>query len=150
MILQGYDLKTISEDQDADLLIRWTPFSCALFGTMGMMIQNPWYFIILGALTMVGGFGSRSFYDYLYNATLRHIFQSERTPLHGKQRRFGCAVGACLYIAGGVGFFIGNVWLFYIPTLFIIFFAWVVAITQWCFASSLYNLIRGRKEARCC
>jgi hypothetical protein len=141
LLMQGYNNEVICGCKNINVLARWTPLACATFGTLGLILGNSTYFIILGALTTIGAFSSRSFYDYIYNYLFRCIFKTEKTPLHGNQRRFGCGIGAILYILGGVGFSIGNLWLAYIPTVFMVSLAFIAAFTQWCFASTLYNAI---------
>ncbi|MEI6884123.1 MAG: DUF4395 family protein [Bacteroidota bacterium] len=150
IISQGYNQEAIKSNKNLDLLIRWTPFACGLSGTIGLFLQNPYYFMFLGMLTAIGGLGSVSFYDYIYNYTLRYVLASGKVPLHGPQRRFGCSVGAILFITGGIGFYLENPWLAYIPTGFIICLAYIAAITQWCFASTLYNLLWGKQLNQCC
>lgn len=144
--MQGYDNKIICDCKDVNMLVRWTPLACALSGTLGLYLKSPVYFVLLGVLTTIGGFTSRSFYDHIYNSTLRFVVGTMKTPVHGNQRRFGCSVGAFLYILGGLGFYTGNIWLSYIPTLFIISLAYVAAFSQWCFASTIYNLLFNKNK----
>jgi len=70
-------------------------------------------------------------------------------PRHGAPRRFGCAIGAALFILNGTGFYLRSPILSFIPALIIIPLAFGAAFTQWCFASALYRLISGKK-ADCC
>jgi hypothetical protein len=70
-------------------------------------------------------------------------------PRHGAPRRFGCAIGAVLFILSGIGFHAHSQVLAWLPALVIIPLAFIAAFTQWCFASALYRLISG-KNADCC
>jgi len=85
----------------------------------------------------------------VYDISFKHIFHLGKIPRHGNARRFGCAIGAVLYISSGIGFFIENMYLAYIPSLVIISLAFIAAVTQWCFASTLYNFL-FRKNETCC
>ncbi|MGB7540318.1 MAG: DUF4395 family protein, partial [Anaerolineales bacterium] len=107
------------------------------------------YLLALGILTLTGAFSSRSFYDRLYSGGLSTLFPMGDIPAQGNPRKFGCGVGACLYILNGLGFLLGNIYLSLIPALVIIVLAYVAAFTQWCFASTLYNAI-FRKQEKCC
>lgn len=146
IIKQGYSDEQVCNCEDINVLIRWTPIMCAAFGSVGLFLQNPYYFMALGMLTSIGAFTNRSFYDHIYNYGVRPFTRTEKTPLHGKQRRFGCAIGSLLFILAGIGFYNYNIYLAYIPSLMIIILAFLASITQWCFASTLYNIIFLRKK----
>jgi len=145
ILMQGYEKEILCDCKNVNLLVRWTPLCCALFGTLGLYLESSVYFIILGLLTTLGALSHRSFYDNIYNATLRFVLKTQKTPQHGNQRKFGCGIGAFLYLIGGIGFYFDNVWLSYCPTLFIVFLAYIAAFSQWCFASTIYNLLFSKK-----
>jgi hypothetical protein len=147
--MQGYTPLDITTFTNIDLLIRATPFFCSMLGLLGVLLKSPVYLVSLGLLTTIGAFTDRSFYDYIYLYLFKHIFPLGDVPRHKNARRFGCGIGACLFISGGIGFYINNLYLSYIPTLFIIVLAFIAATTQWCFASTLYNFLFGKNE-KCC
>jgi hypothetical protein len=147
MLMQGYGSEVVCGSQDINFLVRWGPFACASLGALGLYLRSPGYFIVLGLLTTIGVFTSRSFYDYIYNYTLRFVFRTEKTPRHGGQRRLACSIGTLIYISAGIGFYVGNVWLAYAPTAFLIALGYIAALTHWCFASVIYNLFSGKKNA---
>ena len=149
LLVQGYQQNDVIHNQNLNLLARWTPLACGCFGTLGLILGSPAYFWALGFLTLLGAIGSRSFYDYLYQILLRPLTGLGDMPLHGAPRRFGCAIGAVLFLLSGTGFYMQSPLLSFIPALIIIPLAFVAAITQWCFASTLYRLIFGRK-LDCC
>ncbi len=143
LILQGYSEVDICDCKNIDLLARWTPSACALFGAVGLILRSPLYFWILGACTLLGAFGPQSAYDYLYILFIRPVLHTGEMPNHGNQRRFGCAIGAFLFVLSGFGFHAANPWLAWLPSATIVFLALIAATTQWCFASTLYVLIWG-------
>ena len=149
LMVQGYQQEDVIHNQNLNLLARWTPFICGCLGTLGLFLGSPSYFWVLGFLTLLGAIGSRSFYDYLYQVFVRPLAGLGDMPFHGAPRRFGCAVGASLFLLSGTGFYVQRPLLSFLPALIIIPLAFVAAITQWCFASSLYRILFAR-EANCC
>ena len=149
LLLQGYSRDDVVHHANLNLLARWTPFACGCLGTLGLSLRSPAYLWALGILTLIGSVSSRSFYDYLYQIFLRPMTGLGEMPRHGAPRRFGCAVGAGLFILSGTGFYLRLPMLSVIPALIIIPLAFGAAFTQWCFASALYRLISGQK-ADCC
>lgn len=147
--MQGYQRDDVICNPNINLLARWTPFACGCFGTLGLVLHSPLYFGALGILTFLGSVSRRSFYDYLYQIIIRPLTALGDMPFHGAARRFGCAIGAALFILSGAGFHMQHPLLAFIPSLIIIPLAFTAAMTQWCFASALYGLIFG-KSADCC
>ncbi|MGA2263169.1 MAG: DUF4395 family protein [Acidobacteriota bacterium] len=145
LMMQGYSEADICDCKNINVLARWTPSACALFGTIGLLLKSPIYMTALGLLTLIGATSSRSFYDYLYVFLVKPVLYLGEMPFHGNPRRFGCGIGACLFLLTGIGLFTGNTALTYIPSLTIIGLALVAATTQWCFASALYALLWGDK-----
>lgn len=171
LLVQGFSAAAVDNEPKIGSLARWTPLSCAAFGTtglalgslfslgatlcpcaifgaLGLGIGSGWFFVGLGLLTLTGGVTTRSIYDRLYNAVFRRILRTPPVPRHGPPRQFGCAIGGSMYVWSGIGFFLGNAWLAYIPAGFMVVFATIAGITQWCFASALYAVLfqRGGRE----
>jgi len=127
------------------------------------------YFLVLGAFTLTGGFSDSSIFDRLYNVLLRPLFGGSPIPPHGAPRRFGCAIGGLVYMASGAAFLLafrttiigggadGPTTIFitthnlllpavaYGLAIFMIVFALIAGITQWCFASTLYKFLFAKK-----
>jgi len=167
LLMQGFCQKDIDRLPQLGGLARWTPLSCAAFGTAGLWLQgilpiggflcpcvitgvaglwlgSGWFFIALGLFTLTGGFTARSIYDRLYNLTFRYIFRTSPVPRHGSPRKFGCAIGGVMYLLSGIGFLVHNYWMAFIPAVFMVIFATIAGLTQWCFASALYSWLFGR------
>lgn len=149
LLVQGYEREEIASNARLDVLARWTPFACGCCGTIGMLSGSAWFLWALGLATLVGAVGTRSFYDWLYQVFLRSITRWGDMPCHGAPRRFGCAIGAVLFLVGGTGFFLDRPLIAYLPLLVIVPLAFTAALTQWCFASALYRAI-FRTPADCC
>lgn len=164
LLKQGFTPADVENEPKVSFLARWTPLSCAVSGTtglavgsivsvgavvcpcalftaLGLGIGSGWFFLALGVLTLTGGVTARSIYDRLYNGLICRILHTSPVPRHGPPRQFGCAIGGCMYVLSGIGFLEGNMWLAYVPAGFIITFAAIAGITQWCFASALYGVL---------
>jgi len=168
--MQGFRAADVDGEPQIRRLACWTPLSCATLGAaglaagsvllpigaaicpcaaaslLGLWLGSGWFFIVLGLLTLTGGVTARSVYDRLYNATLRHVFRTAPVPNHGAPRRFGCAIGGLMYIASGMGFLLGNLWLAFIPAVLMVVLATIAGLTQWCFASALYGWLFGQRR----
>jgi hypothetical protein len=169
LLMQGFRAGKIDSEPKIDSLARWTPLSCATLGTaglgvgslvsvgaavcpcalfsaLGLGIGSGWFFSALALLTLTGAVTDRSIYDRIYNSVIRRLLRTPPVPRHGPPRQFGCAVGGGLYALSAIGFFQGNVWLAYIPAVFIVIFAGIAGVTQWCFASALYAFLFTRSS----
>ena len=170
LLMQGFRTSEIDSEPKIDSLARWTPLSCATLGTtglgvgslvsigaaicpcalfsaLGLGIGSGWFFSALALLTLTGAVTERSIYDRVYNLVIRRFLRTPPVPKHGPPRQFGCAIGGGLYALSAIGFFQGNAWLAYIPAMFIVIFAAIAGVTQWCFASALYALLFSRRTA---
>ena len=150
LIAQGYDLHLINSTPRIIPLTKWTPMTCATIGLVGVLLKSPEYLIILGLCTSIGAFTNRSFFDLLYKYIFSYIFRFGEMPEHKIQRKIGCGIGACMFIVSGIGFYIQNPYLVYIPSLFMITFAFIAGIFNWCFVSTFYTLACGRTKNKCC
>ena len=149
ILMQGYSNSDIAKYKNINLLIRWTPFACSMLGLAGVLLKSPTYLLSLGLLTTIGALSSTSFFDYIYKYTFGLLLPFGEIPKHGPARRFGCAIGAFLFMASGAGFYFHNSYLAYIPACIIIPLAFIAATTQWCFAPTLYNFIFNKNEVCC-
>jgi hypothetical protein len=149
LLVQGYQRTDIASNAHLDMLARWTPFACGCFGTIGILSASERFLWALGLATLVGAMGTRSVYDWLYQVLLRPLIGWGDMPRHGAPRRFGCAIGAALFLLGGTGFFLNRPLVGYVPLFVIVPLAFVAAFTQWCFASALYRLV-SRTSGDCC
>lgn len=149
LVAQGYDEQEVTCNKRIVPLAKWTPIACAIFGAIGVVLRSSEYLIILGLFTFIGAFTSRSLYDYLYKYLLSSFIKLGDMPKHGIPRRIGCGIGACMFVISGIGFYWNNPMLAYIPSIFMITFALIAGIFNWCFVSTFYGLIVGKKQ-QCC
>ena len=149
LVAQGYDENEVNCNKRIVPLAKWTPIACAILGIVGVIMQSSGFLIVLGLLTFIGAFTSRSLYDYLYKYIFSSFIRLGEMPKHGIPRRIGCGIGACMYIISGIGFYWGSNMLAYIPSLFMITFALIAGIFNWCFVSTFYGMMVGKKQ-ECC
>jgi len=149
LVAQGYDEIEVTSNKKIVPLTKWTPIACAILGIVGVAMQSSGFLILLGLFTFIGAFTSRSLYDYLYKYLFSSFIRLGDMPKHGIPRRIGCGIGACMYIISGIGFYWGSDLLAYIPSVFMITFALIAGIFNWCFVSTFYGLIVGKKQ-ECC
>jgi hypothetical protein len=146
LVAQGYDEQVVDNNIKIIYLAKWTPFACAIFASIGLVFQSGIYLVILGSLTFVGAFTTRSLYDYLYRYIFSDIINLGDMPKHGTPRRIGCGMGACMFVISGIGFLENLPLLAYIPSLFMITFSLIAGFSNWCFVSTFYGLIVGKKQ----
>lgn len=139
---QGFPVEDLKTNENIIRLSRWTPFSCTAFGIIGLLLQSPVYFIVLGLYTLIGLFRPWSFYEYTYKYFFSYFIKLGEMPRHSIYRRIGCLIGSIMYILTGLGFYYHNIYLAYIPSLAIITIATISGITGWCFVSSVYHLFK--------
>jgi hypothetical protein len=149
LLMQGYRKEDVFNNLQINILARWTPLACGICGSLGFLLKSPIYLWLLGLLTLAGAVSNRSIYDYFYQVLIRPFISLGDMPHHGAPRRFGCAIGAILYLLSGTGFQLQRPLLSFIPILIIVPLAFIAAFTQWCFASALYRFLSG-KNVECC
>ena len=150
LTMQGFSEYDVDSNPNILALTKWTPFMCALFGGIGVILGSAHYLIILGILTFIGAVRPYSLYDYLYKYVFKYIFKFGDGIHHGIQRKIGCGIGACMFIISGIGFYIENLYLAYIPSCFMITFALIAGFFNWCFVSTFYALLSGKPKENCC
>lgn len=149
LVAQGYDEIEVTTNKRIVPLTKWTPIACAILGIVGVAMQSSGFLILLGLFTFIGAFTSRSLYDYLYKYFFSFFIRLGDMPKHGIPRRIGCGIGACMYIISGIGFYWGSDMIAYIPSIFMITFALIAGFFNWCFVSTFYGLMVGKKQ-ECC
>lgn len=149
LVAQGYKEIDVVSNKQIVPLAKWTPIACAILGIVGVAMQSAGFLILLGLFTFIGAFSSRSIYDYIYQYLFSSFIKLGDMPKHGIPRRIGCGIGACMYIISGIGFYWGSDLLAYIPSIFMITFALIAGFFNWCFVSTFYGLIVGKKQ-ECC
>lgn len=139
---QGFPLQDVNTNKNIISLSRWTPFSCASLGIIGLLLHSPIYFLILGLLTLIGPFRPWSFYDYSYKYFFSYIIKLGVMPRHSNYRRIGCFIGSLMYLSSSLGFYYNDIYLAYIPAVAIIIIASISGFTGWCFVSTVHHLFK--------
>ena len=145
LIMQGFLRHDVDCNPNILPLSKWTPLACGTFGLIGIILGSPYYFIVLGLLTFIG-LGSYSFYDYLYKYGFKYVFNFGDALPHGIQRKIGCGIGGIMFVVSGLGFYFNNMFLAYIPSSFMVTFAYIAGIFNWCFVSTFYTLIADKND----
>jgi hypothetical protein len=139
----------VKSNQHIIALSRWTPFSCAAFGALGLALQSPTYFLILGICTSIGAFSKWSFYDYIHKFVFASLLQWGPMPQHQIHRRIGCGIGAIIYLTTSTGFYFQNAILAFLPASLIIGIAITSGFTGWCFVTSVAHMLGFKSSASC-
>ena len=147
--MQGFSEQEVDTNPNILPLTKWTPIACGAAGLIGIILASPYYFIVLGLLTLVGT-GSHSLYDYLYKYLFKHLFRFGDIVPHGIQRKIGCGIGGIMFVVSGLGFYFGVMPLAYIPSCFMTIFAFIAGVFNWCFVSTFYALLSRKPQNKCC
>jgi hypothetical protein len=150
LVMQGFSKHEVDYNPNILALTKWTPLLCGIFGLIGVLLGSPYYLIALGILTLIGAFRPYSFYDYLYKYVFKAIFNFGDAVPHGIQRKIGCGIGGVVFSVSGLGFCLDIMPLAYIPSCFMVTFAFIAGISNWCFVSTFYELVSGKTQKKCC
>ena len=150
LIMQGFSKYEVENNPNIIPLTKWTPFACATFGLIGVILGSHYYLFALGLLAFTGALQPYSFFDYLYKYLFRYIFKFGDVLPHGIQRKIGCGIGGVMFIISGVGFQFDMMLLAYIPSCFMVTFAYIAGFSNWCFVSTFYRLATGNSKNNCC
>ncbi len=146
LIIQGFSCYTDKELNDYKHGIRFSYYLCDLLLILGLLLAN---FYILATIMIISFFGAllqHHPFDYLYNYVIRHIINKPPIPIRTNQTRFACGIAAvwiCLII---FLFYIHlNLWA-YIAGGIIVFVATLVATTDICIPSMIYNFLFKKEQ----
>ena len=145
MKIQGWSC-SVRELTEYRLGIRLAYGACALIVLLGLVFQSA-HFYVLGLIVTIGGMVlPRHPIDYLYNATIRKFFQKPAIPKRPPQNRFACSI-ATVWL--GVLLLCWKSLLYWIANAMagaLIMQACIVAFTDICFPSMIYNFLRGNSQ----
>ncbi len=140
--MQGYRL-SVEEKRRSELAIKFTPAVCTVLTVLFVALQWSAGLWALAATALVGALLPRHVFDYVYGVLLSRPLGTGWAPPNPPQRRFACT-GAALMI--GVGAWLidgGAVVAGSAVALAFAGIAGVMAVTNWCLPSFIYNHIPG-------
>lgn len=127
--------------------LRWSPALCAVFMAAGTALASPPALWALAAVAALGAVFPAHPFDLLYNGAVRHLTGTRALPRHGPQRRFACGLAAAWLIGTGLAFHQGAAALGYALGAALTAVATLVAVTNFCIPSLVYNTLFRRRPA---
>jgi hypothetical protein len=140
----GLDDATLSE---IGPWLRWSPALCAVFMAAGTALASPPLLWALAAVAALGAVFPAHPFDLLYNGAIRHVTGTRPLPRHGPQRRFACGLAAAWLVGTGLAFERGAAALGYALGAALTAVAVLVAVTNFCIPSLVYNTLFRRRPA---
>lgn len=128
--------------------LRWSPVLCTLVMLVGVALRSPGVLWALAGIALLGALLPFHPFDLLYNHGVRHLAGTRALPHQGVQRRFACALAAAWLLATGWAFHVGATTTGMLLGIALIAVAALVAATNICIPSMVYNrLFRRRPSA---
>lgn len=140
--MQGYRLSR-EQKQRSEPAIKFTPALCTVLTVLFVALQWPLGLWALAGTALVGALLPRHVFDYLYGVLLSRPLKTGWAPPNPPQRRFACTgaalmLGAGAWLIGGGAVLAGSA-----VALAFAAIAGVMAVTNWCLPSFIYNRIPG-------
>lgn len=126
--------------------MRWPYVLCASILTVGVALASPTILWTLSAVALATVFLPSHPFNYIYNYVVRHLTGTRPLPPSTIQGRFSCGVGGTWLIATGAAFFTGATTTAYVLGGALVAVATLLATTQICIPSIIFNAIFQRKE----
>jgi hypothetical protein len=102
----------------------------------------------LAAIALLGAVFPAHPFDLLYNGFVRHLTGTRPFPRHGPQRRFACGMAAAWLAGTGLAFHRGATTLGFVLGAALTVVAGIVAVTNYCIPSLVYNTLFERRATR--
>ncbi|MBW2162346.1 MAG: DUF4395 family protein [Deltaproteobacteria bacterium] len=142
--IQGFNL-----DDEALVEIgawmRWPYVLCASILTVGVVLASPAILWTLSTVAIATVFLPYHPFNYVYNYGVRHLTGTRPLPPGTVQGKFSCGVGGVWLIATGAAFFTGAATVGYVLGGVLVAIATLLATTQLCIPSVIFNALFGRK-----
>jgi hypothetical protein len=127
--------------------LRWSPALCAVLMAAATISASPPALWTLAALAALGAVLPAHPFDLLYNGVVRRLTGTRPIPRHGPQRRFACGLAAAWLAGTALAFRAGAEALGYALGGALTAVAAVVAVTNFCLPSLVYNAVVGRRRS---
>lgn len=124
--------------------MRWPYVFCASILAVGVMLASPAVLWGLATIAVATVFLPSHPFNYAYNHGVRHLTGTRPLPPSTVQGRFSCGVGGAWLVATGAAFFTGATTAGYILGGVMVAMATLVATTQICIPSIVFNLLFNR------
>ena len=120
---------------------------CALFAALGTVLASPTILWILTAIAALAALFPVHPFDLIYNHGIRYLRNTRPLPKRRAQSRFACGVGAVWLVATALAFQSGALVTGYILGGALTGVAALVATTDICIPSMIYNALFLRTRA---
>jgi hypothetical protein len=111
------------------------------------ILASPPALWALAAIALLGAVFPVHPFDLLYNGIVRHLTGTRPLPHHGPRRRFACGMAAAWLTGTGLAFHQGAMTLGYALGGPLTVVAAIVAVTNFCLLSLVYNTVFRRRPA---
>jgi hypothetical protein len=125
--------------------MRWPYVLCASILTVGVVLASPAILWTLSTVAIATVFLPYHPFNYVYNYGVRHLTGTRPLPPGTVQGKFSCGVGGVWLIATGAAFFTGAATVGYVLGGALVAIATLLATTQLCIPSVIFNALFGRK-----
>jgi hypothetical protein len=127
--------------------LRWSPAICTVVMAVGTALASPAVLWSLAAVALAGAALPAHPFDFVYNGVVRRATGTRPLPRHGPQRRFACGMAAAWLAGTGLAFHQGAPALGYALGAALTAVAALVATTNFCVPSLVYNTLFGPRPA---
>jgi hypothetical protein len=127
--------------------LRWSPALCAAWMAAATIRASPPALWTLAVIAGLGAVFPAHPFDLLYNGAVRRLTRTRPLPRHGPQRRFACGLAAAWLAGTGLAFHQGATALGYALGATLTAVATLVAVTNFCIPSLVYNTLFERHPA---
>jgi hypothetical protein len=115
---------------------------------LGLLLTNPWILTIIMTIAFFGVLLPYHPFDYLYNYGIRHIINKPPIPPRTNQVKFACGI-ASVWLFGIILLFHYGLYIEgYIAGAIIATIATLVATTDICIPSMIYNALFRREPQK--
>jgi hypothetical protein len=144
--VQGFN---VDEDWLAEVApwLRMTPALCATVTAVGTVLASPAIFFALATTAFLGTVLPFHPFDLIYNFGLRFVVGTRPLPPNRAPRRFACGIATVWLVATGLLFLNGAMAVAYALGVMFVLVAGLVATTDICIPSIIYQAVRGLSGA---
>jgi hypothetical protein len=144
--VQGYSCYSDQELDNYGYGIRFAYYLCDSLMILGLLLTNFWILATIMVIAFLGAVLPNHPFDYLYNYLVRYWINKPKIPRRTNQTKFACGI-ASVWLGGIIVlFYSGFSILAYIAGGLIVSLATLVATTDICIPSMIYNALFLNKK----